>query len=62
MVHERLERNVSLLNVLSKASNKQRKAILKTATRDQINCICDCCNNILKENISLTDKELEKLK
>lgn len=62
MAHERLKRNVALLNVLSQASKRQREAILNTATRDQINCICDCCNNILRENIPLTPLDFNNLK
>jgi len=62
MAPERLKRNVTLLEVLSKAHKPQREAILSTATSDQITCICDCCNNILKENIPLTRSELQKLK
>jgi len=61
MAPQRLKRNVALLNVLSTAPKHQREAIINTATRDQIICICDCCNNILQETLSLTPKELKKL-
>lgn len=62
MTPKRLKRNISVLDVISKAPSKQREAILNTATRDQISCICDCCNNILNNNITLSSEELRKLK
>jgi hypothetical protein len=62
MSSERLKRNLSTLDVLCKASRPQREAIIETATRDQILCICDCANNILAETVPLTDKQLRQLK
>lgn len=62
MAPNRLQRNITTLDVLSKAPKKQRQALINTATRDQIFCICDCANNILIENIPLTAQELKKLK
>lgn len=62
MTSQRLQRNITALDVLSKASRKQREAFINTATNDQISCICDCANNILIENIPLTESDLKKLK
>lgn len=62
MAPTRLKRNISTLDVLCKASKNQREAIINTATRDQISCICDCANNILRENIPLSPAELKTLK
>lgn len=62
MAPDRLKRNIPILNVLSKAPNKQRKAIIDTATSDQIACICDCANNIINNNIPLTSADLQKLR
>lgn len=61
MAPNRLKRNISVLDVISKAPKTQREAIINTATRDQICCICDCCNNILNNNINLSTEELRKL-
>lgn len=62
MKPNRLKRNISILDVLSKAPKKQREAIINTATKDQLLCICDCANNILKETIPLTEKDFKKLR
>jgi hypothetical protein len=62
MVPKRLERNISLLDVLHKARKEQRDALINTATRDQIQCICDCASNILDENFKLGDSDLRRLK
>lgn len=62
MIPNRLQRNITALDVISKASKKQRKAFIDTASNDQISCICDCANNVLIENIPVTPEELKKLK
>ena len=62
MAPNRLNRNISILDVIAKAPKRQREAIINTATRDQISCICDCCNNILNNNIQISTEELKKLK
>jgi hypothetical protein len=62
MAPNRLKRNLAILEVLSKAPKKQREAIINTATKDQILCLCDCANNILLENINLSPTEIEKLR
>jgi hypothetical protein len=62
MAPRRLQRNLTLLDLLSKTSKTQREALIKTSTRDQLQCICDCAINILKENIQLTDEQFKKLK
>jgi hypothetical protein len=62
MAPKRLKRNISLLDVLNKADKAQRNAVINTATKDQIQCICDCASNILDENIKLKESDLRKLK
>lgn len=62
MAPERLHRNITLLDVLSKTTKAQRDALINTATNDQLQCICDCAINILNENIPLTDTQYKKLK
>jgi len=49
-----LKRNVTFLDVLSNAPKRQIEAMLNTATSDQITYICDCCNNLLRENVPMT--------
>jgi len=38
MTTERLKRNLSALELLTKAAKNQRKAIIDTSTRDQMLC------------------------
>lgn len=62
MAPKRLERNISLLDLLAKTTKAQRNALINTATKDQLQCICDCASNILNENVQLTPEELKKLR
>lgn len=47
----RVKRHVHLLHLLSSAGPQQRKAILKTASNDQIKSLCEICHNLLRGNI-----------
>lgn len=52
-------RHVHLLHVLSNATPQQRKAILRSASIDQIKSICEICKNLLSGNIrSVNPKKL----
>lgn len=62
MTPKRLNRNITLLDLLAKATKEQRNALISTATNDQLQCICDCATNILNENIPLTSEQYKKLK
>ncbi|GFV33559.1 uncharacterized protein TNCV_4566741 [Trichonephila clavipes] len=48
----RTRRDVHLLHVLAAASPAQRKAILKSASDEQIKTLCEICQNLLSGNIS----------
>lgn len=61
MAPERLKRNISMLHVLSHAKKPQRDALINTASKDQILCLCDCAHNFLNGNIPLSDKDIKKL-
>jgi len=52
----RLKKNIGLLNQVYKAKPKLRKAILESADKDAIQCLCECCYNILNGNIPLSPK------
>ncbi|GFX76236.1 uncharacterized protein TNCV_1233741 [Trichonephila clavipes] len=52
-------RHVHLLHVLAAASPAQRKAILKSATDDQIKPLCEICEHLLPGNIPT--KKIKKL-
>ncbi len=62
MAPERLKRNIICLHLLSNAKKPQRDALINTASKDQILCICDCANNFLKGNIPFSDQDIRKLK
>ncbi|GFX45662.1 uncharacterized protein TNCV_1422461 [Trichonephila clavipes] len=55
----RVSRHVHLLHVLAAASPAQRKAILKSATDDQIKTLYEICDNLLSGNIPT--KKIKKL-
>ena len=58
----RLQRHVSTLKLLCKAKPRLVKGILKNSDDDLIKCLCECCHNLLKGNISLSKKEISRLK
>lgn len=62
MAPERLNRNINCLHILSNTTKKQRDALINTASKDQIQCICDCANNFLRGNVPFTEDQIRKLK
>jgi hypothetical protein len=61
MAHERLKRNIDYIRVLAKSKPKQRKAIINTADKDLIICLCECILNLLSGNIEVDSDTLNKL-
>lgn len=60
---ERIKRNESFLRFITNSPNvKQRQAILRLATQDQVLAICEIVINFLLGNIDVTSSELNKLK
>ena len=57
----RLRRNLDFLRILSKASPAQRKAILESASKDLIYCICEIIDNILHGTVKLSKQRQTKL-
>lgn len=55
-----LKKNYHLLHVLSKATPTQRRAILKTANKNQIDCLCELCLNALEGNLKVNVQKLTK--
>ena len=49
----RLRRNIHLLRALHEAKPQRRKALLKAADPDLVECLSDCCQNIIHGNIPL---------
>jgi hypothetical protein len=59
----RIVENASFLHFLCKcATPAQQKQILKLATPDQINAICECAFNILRQNLTLPDPYIAQLR
>src|SRR5215469_2074785 len=58
-----LKRNAAFIRLLHKASPKVRKAMLRSrCTSDFVNCISECCKNVLKGNVPLTPSQSERLR
>ena len=57
----RLKKNVALLNQVYKAKPQLRKVILQNAEKETIQCLCECCYNILNGNIPLTPQQRKSL-
>ena len=53
----RLRRNIHLLRALQKAPPDRRKKLLSSADPDLVESICDCCRNVVDENIPVTPSQ-----
>lgn len=62
MASNRLQRNITYLDVLAKTKPVTRKAILAHADKDLITCLCECALNILNGNVPLDSAQFNKLK
>ena len=58
----RLQRHASTLNLLAKAKPKLASGIIKNSSEDFIKCLCECCLNLLKGNIPISQGQKKKLK
>ncbi|KAJ8685901.1 hypothetical protein QAD02_021694 [Eretmocerus hayati] len=56
------KKRVALLNALRHASSRQRLALLKTADRDLIRCICECVLNVLRGVRTLDNSQAKRLR
>ena len=56
-MEKRLKHHMSYLQLLSKSHAKQRKAILQSATPEQIKILSEIVLNLLEGNIPLTPKQ-----
>lgn len=57
----RVRKHADLLKVLAKAKPPTCKAIMKTADKDLIHCLCECAHNILNGNVRLSPAQKAKL-
>lgn len=58
----RFRRNINLLKDLYKASAKDKKKIIESASKDLVKAICECACNIIRGNVPLTTKQFNQLK
>jgi len=58
----RLQDNIHLLHVLSKAKPTLRKAILTSADKELIYCLLECIDNLLSGNIKLSPSQFKNLR
>ena len=61
MAIARLWRNAPHLKALKKSSAKQRKNIISKGKADLINCICDCCLNLVNGNLKVNKVQRKTL-
>ena len=57
----RLRRNIHLLRALHEAKPQRRKELLKVADPDLVECLSDCCHNIIHGNIPLSGRRKKVL-
>ena len=57
----RVRKHADLLKVLAKAKPATCKAILKTADKSLIHCLCECAHNVLKGNVTLSKAQKARL-
>ena len=61
MMSSRMQRNLSLLELLYKSVPGMRRVIVCGASADFINALCEIALNVLRGNIPLTDKQYAQL-
>ena len=57
----RLQKHGSTLCFLCKSKPSVIRSIIKDADKDFIDCVSECCCNVLKGNVALTPKQKSKL-
>ena len=56
-----MERNLPLLQLMYKAKPGVKKAMLKGASKDFIDALCECSHNVLKGHVRLTPLQKRQL-
>jgi hypothetical protein len=57
-----IKKQGSLLMGMLQAPPQFRKKMIQHAPKDLIYCIAECCQNVLKGNVSLTSRQKQQLK
>ena len=62
MTNKKLKNTFETVRFLSLATPRAQKKLIKKGDKKFINCISECCLNVLKGNVPLTSKEKKALK
>lgn len=62
MSKKNIRKHQHFLQILAKSHPSQRKALVRTATTEQIKCLCEICLNILVGNVPVNIQKLKKHK
>jgi hypothetical protein len=57
MSNKKLEKTFEKVRILSLATPQTRKRLIKEGGKEVVNCVSECCVNILKGNVPLTSKQ-----
>lgn len=57
-----IKKNGEMVLALSKTPPSYRKKLITYAPRDLINSICECCQNVLKGNVDMSNDQTTQLK
>ena len=55
------KKNLALLNALCHAEVRQRAALIQTADKSLIKCICECALNVLQDKVSINRSQKARL-
>ncbi len=58
---KRVKKHLHTLKLLKTAKPKLRKSLLAQSDNDLIQCLCECCHNVLNGNIKLSPKQKKAL-
>ena len=58
---QRMRKHAHFLSVLAKGNSKQQRGIIEGASNDLIQCLCECCFNILRGSVPLSSNQKKKL-
>jgi len=58
---KRIKKNLDFMRLLQVAKKPQRKALLSTMEPEQVNCLCEAAQNVLRGNVKLSPTQKRKL-
>lgn len=59
---ELIKRNLPIMKRLRRIGDKKRRQFVRQCDADFLNCISECCENLLKGNVPLTDRQMKTLR